>query len=70
MASKIEPIVLDGLNYVVWEIDMEMLLKSKGLSKYMKVAILDSSDVATKFAINKKKDEVAGFITTYISCEI
>lgn len=31
MASKIEPTILDGLNYVVWVIDMELFLKSKGL---------------------------------------
>ena len=31
MDSMIETIVLDGLKYVVWEIDMETLLKGKGL---------------------------------------
>jgi hypothetical protein len=44
MDSKIEPVVLDGFNYVVWETDMEMLLKSKGIWKYMKVSIPDPSD--------------------------
>ena len=29
--SKTEPIVLDGLNYVVWVTDMDTLLKSKGI---------------------------------------
>ena len=44
MASKIEPILLDGLNYVVWETNMEMLLKGKDLLKYTNVCILDVSD--------------------------
>lgn len=31
MASNIEPTILDGLIYDIWVIDMETLLKSKGL---------------------------------------
>ena len=46
---------------------MEMLLKIKGLWKYMKVMILDPSDDQEKFVINGNKDEVVGVITTYIS---
>lgn len=70
MDSMTNPIVLDGLKYVVWGTDIEMMLKSKGLWKYMKTTILDSSDVATKFVVDGKKDEVVGVSTTYISPEI
>ena len=63
-------VVLDGLNYGVWETNMEILQKSKGLWQYMKVSIPDPSDDQAKFVINAKKDEVIGAITTYISCEI
>ena len=70
MASKIEPTVLDGLNYVVLEIDMETLLKSKGLWKYTKVVILDPSDALAKFTINRINVEVVGVIMNYISHEI
>ena len=31
MDSKIEPTILDWLNYVVWVTDMEMFLRSKGI---------------------------------------
>ena len=31
MDSKIELKTLDALNYVIWETDIETLLKSKGL---------------------------------------
>jgi hypothetical protein len=36
MASKIDIVILNGSNYVVWEPNMETLLKSKGLWQYMK----------------------------------
>ena len=70
MASKIEPTILDGLSYAVWATDMETSLKSKGLWQYKKAAILDQSNALAKFVINRKKDEVVGVITTYISQEI
>lgn len=70
MDSKIEPVVVDSLNYVVWETNMETLLKSKGLWQYTKVCILDPSDAQVKVIMDKKKDEVVGVITTYISREI
>ena len=70
MASKIDPIVLNGSNYAVWTLDMEILLKSKGLWQYTKVAILDPIDVHEKFVVDGKKDEVVGVITSYISWEI
>jgi hypothetical protein len=44
MASKIDPIVLNGSNYAVWAPDMETLLKSKGLWQYTKVVIPDPTD--------------------------
>jgi hypothetical protein len=31
MDSKIDPFILDGVNYSIWETDMEALLKSKFL---------------------------------------
>ena len=49
---------------------METLLKSKGLSQYTKVVILDLSDAATMFIVNGKKYEVVCVIPTYISHEI
>ena len=61
MASKIDPIVLDGLNYDIWALEMETLLKSKGLWKYTKTSILEMKDDKTKFV---KKDEVVWVITT------
>jgi hypothetical protein len=44
MDLKIDPIVLNGSNYAVWEPDMETLLKSKGLWKYTKIVIPDPTD--------------------------
>ena len=70
MASNIDPIVLDGHDYVGWEPYMETLLKSKGLWKYMKMTIPETTDAAAKFVINGKKYEAGGVITTYISREI
>ena len=70
MDSKIEPIVLDSLNYAIWATDMEMSLKIKGLWHYMRVSILDLSDDQEKFVIDKNKNEFVGIITTYISREI
>ena len=55
MASKIDLVILDGLNYVIWEPNMETLLKIKGLWKYMKIAILDPMDDQVKFITNGKK---------------
>jgi hypothetical protein len=71
MASKIDPIVLNGSNYAVWAPDMETLLKSKGL-----VAVYQGCDSRSnrcfrkKFVVDGKKDEVVGVIMTYISWEI
>jgi hypothetical protein len=70
MALKIDPVVLNGSNYVVWAPDMETLLKRKGLWKYMKVVIPDPTDDQEKFIVDGKKDEVVGVIMTYISWEI
>lgn len=70
MDSKIEPIILDGLNYAIWETNMEMLLKSKGLWQYMKVVIPNLFDAGAKFVVDRKKDEVVGVIMTYISYKI
>lgn len=49
---------------------METLLKSKGIQQYTKIVIPDPANAATKFAVDRKKDEVVGGITTYISREI
>jgi hypothetical protein len=70
MASKIDPVVLNGSNYAIWAPDMETLLKSKGLWKYTKTVIPDPMDDQMKFVVDGKKDEVVGVITTYISWEI
>ena len=69
-ASKIEPTILDGLNYVIWETNMETLLNNKDLWQYMKVSIPYLLDAQEKFVVDEKKDEVVWIITTYISCEI
>ena len=70
MDSKIELKTLDALNYVIWETDIETLLKSKGLQLYLKVVIPNLSDASTKVFVDRKKDEYVGFIMTYISQEI
>lgn len=44
MDSKIDPIILDGLKYSIWVIDMETLLKRKGLYQYTKIIIPNSMD--------------------------
>jgi hypothetical protein len=49
---------------------MESLLKIKGLWKYMKILIPDSTANQKKFVVDKKKDEDMGVITTYILQEI
>jgi hypothetical protein len=49
---------------------MEILLKSKGLWKYAKIALLDPTNDQEKFSIDGKKDEAVGVNTTYISQEI
>lgn len=67
MSSKIEPTILEGLNYVVWVTDMKTLLKSKDLWQYRKVAVLDPSNDLDKFFIDRNKDENVGVIITYIS---
>ena len=70
MASKIEPTILYGLNYAIWETYMEDLVKSKGLWQHTKARIPDPSDTSSKFVVEQKKDEAIGVITTFISCEI
>jgi hypothetical protein len=55
MASKIDPIVLNGSNYAVWAPDMETLLKSKGLWKYTKVAIPDPTDASKNFPLMERR---------------
>ena len=70
MDSKIEPSILDGLNYAIWAIDMETLLKSNRLWQYTKVSILDPFDAQEKFSIDGRKDELVRVIMTYISHDI
>lgn len=70
MASNIDPIVLNGLNYSIWAPNMETLLKRKGLWQYMKAVIPYPKDDQLKFVVDGKKDDVVGFITTYTSKEI
>jgi hypothetical protein len=70
MALNIDPTFINKPNYAVWALDMETLLKSKGLWKYIKVAIPDPTNAPTKFTIDGKKYEAVGVITTYISREI
>jgi hypothetical protein len=67
MALKIDPLVLNGSNYLVWDSYMETLLKSKGVWKYTKVAIPDPIDALEKKFIDGKKEKVLGVITTYTS---
>jgi hypothetical protein len=70
MDSKINPVILKGSNYAVWALDMETLLKSKGLWKYTKTMIPYLTNDQAKFIVVGKKDEVVGVIMTYISWEI
>jgi hypothetical protein len=70
MASKIDPIFMNGSNYEVWAPYMETMLKSKGMWQYTKVTIPDPTNASTKFSIDGNKDEAIGVITTYISQEI
>ena len=67
MSSKIDHVILDGLNYDIPTPNMETLLKSKGLYQYMKITIPYPSNHQAKFVINGKKDEAVRVITTYIS---
>lgn len=64
-----EPMILNGHNYVVWVQDMEIFMKIKALWKYKKALIPYPNVDQTKFSIDGK-DGVVGFITTYISREI
>jgi hypothetical protein len=70
MASKIDQVLMNRSNYAVWAPDMETPLKSKILCQYTKIVIPYSTDDQTKFSVDGKKDEVVGFITTYILWEI
>lgn len=70
MESKIESVILDGLNYVVFVTNMETLLKSNLLWYYKEVFILYLSGDQEKIIIDKKKDEDVEVITTYITQEI
>jgi hypothetical protein len=66
MDLKIDHVVMNGSTYVVWAPEMETLLKSKGLWKYMNIVIPYPTDDQMKFIIDGKKDEVVEVITTYI----
>lgn len=70
MASKIELVIFNGHNYVVWALDMETLLKTKGLSQNTKIVIPKPIDSHAKFFIDGKKDEEVEVIMTYILREI
>jgi hypothetical protein len=70
MDSNINLIILNVSNYAIWEPNMETLLNSKGMWKYMKSMILDPINDQTNFIVDGKKDKVVGVITTYISQEI
>ena len=56
---------MNGSNYALWALDMETLLKSKGLWKYTNIVILDPIDDHKKFIVDGKKDEYVGLIVTY-----
>ena len=66
MTSKIEHVVLNGNNYVIWVTDMETLLKRKGLWQFTKNTISNPIDANTKFVIDIKKEDAVGIIMTYI----
>jgi hypothetical protein len=70
MDSNTDLILLNESNYVVWALDMETQLKSKGPCQYMKVVILGPIDHHTKSIIIGNNDEARGLITTYISWKI
>ena len=62
MDSNIELTILDGLNYDIREIDMEILLKSKGLWKYTKVLILDLFDAKKNFFSMERRIRLLGLL--------
>jgi len=70
MESNIDHVVLNKLNYAVWALDKETLVKSKGLWIYMKISIPDPTDDQERLIVNGKKDEAMGVIMTYISWDI
>jgi hypothetical protein len=52
MDLKIDLIVLNGSNYVVWEPNMETLLKRKGMWKCMKIEIRDPTNDQENFDVD------------------
>ena len=62
MASKIDHVILDGLNYAIWEPDMETMMKSKAIQQYTKTVIPNPSDDQAKFIIDGNKDETVGLL--------
>jgi hypothetical protein len=57
MALNIDPVVLNGSNYVVWAPYMETLLKRKGLLVY-KGCDCRSNRISLNFIFDGKKDEL------------
>ena len=60
ISSIIDPIILNGENYIVWVLDMETLLKRKGILYHMKSGIIDLKDDQMIFSIDGKKYEAIG----------
>ena len=69
MDSNIEPTIMDGHNSIIWVLDMENVLKRKGLWQYTKLDIIDTTNEQAKLII-EKKDKFVRVIMTYILSEI
>jgi hypothetical protein len=52
MDLKINPVIMNGSNYTLWELDIETLLKSKGLWKYTNTVIPYPIDDQKKFVVD------------------
>ena len=60
MDSKIEPTIMDGHNSIIWVLDMENVLKKKGLWQYTKLDIIDTTNEQAKLIIEKKRINLLG----------
>jgi len=66
MISRLEIVVINGHNYVIWAQYMKTLSKRKVLWQFTKTRVANSKDDHHKFFIDKMKNEDIGVIMTYI----
>ena len=60
MDCKIEHTIMDGHNSIIWVLDMENVLKRKGLWQYTKLDIIDTTNEQAKLIIEKKRINLLG----------